>query len=450
MTLIARSGYTLVVGIGLTGQSVLAYLLRQGKSLVVYDSRAQPPGLDAFRAQYPDVPLVCGDAEESLFCEADEILLSPGLSKKTPGIAAALAAGVSVIGDVELFARQVTAPVIAITGSNGKSTVTTLVGEMAKAAGLKVVVAGNIGLPVLSALDASADLYVLELSSFQLETTASLKPVAATILNVSPDHMDRYDRLIDYALAKQRIAFGAKTLVVNKEDPLTEPPLAQGVAKRCFTLKTPDLHDYGIHDGFLVRGFTPLIALSEVRLQGRHNYANCLAALALCDAAGIEREACLTALREFSGLDHRCQWVCAIRGVDFINDSKATNVGASLAALEGLGRADKHLHVILGGDGKAADFAPLLPALARFAKSVALIGRDGPQLSALLSAELPQLPRAEVTSLAEAVQWLFEQAVPGDQVLLSPACASLDMFKNYEDRGHQFAVAAKALSVQGQ
>ena len=290
MSLIVTNKYTLIVGLGLTGVSAARYLLAQGMRVVACDSRLNPPNLQQVKDHLPKLAIELGEFDEDLFLHAEEIIISPGFARKSPVIQKALAAGVSVIGDVELFARAVNAPVIAITGSNGKSTVTRLVGEMAKEANINVGVAGNIGLPVLDALSDEVELYVLELSSFQLESTQSLKPVVATVLNVSADHMDRYNSFIEYALTKQRIAFGAGTVVVNKQDPLTEPPIADGVKRLCFTAGHPDLNDYGLNDSFLVKGFEKLVNVNELNIVGQHNLMNACAALKIdsCPMEGFE------------------------------------------------------------------------------------------------------------------------------------------------------------------
>ncbi|WP_053979272.1 UDP-N-acetylmuramoyl-L-alanine--D-glutamate ligase [Marinagarivorans algicola] len=438
MSLIATNKYTLVVGLGLSGVSAARYLLAQGVNVVACDTRKNPPNIVQVKQDLPCLAIELGALDEELFVHAQEIIISPGMSRKTAVIQKALAAGVPVIGDVELFARAVQAPVIAITGSNGKSTVTTLVGEMAKAANISVQVAGNIGLPVLQALSSDVELYVLELSSFQLESTSSLKPVVATILNVSADHMDRYESFIEYALTKQRVAFGAKTVVFNKQDPLTEPPIADGVKRVCFTAGEPDLKEYGFSEGHLVRGFNKLVAASKLKIAGKHNMMNACAALAIAEAADIPIESCLAALKQFAGLAHRCERIIYSAGIDYINDSKATNVGAAVAALEGLAN-QKNIHIILGGDGKGADFSPLLPALQAYAKSVVVIGKDGDTIKTLIHHNIATLCVSSANTLPEAVKLAHAQARDGDVVLLSPACASLDMFKNFEQRGEIFA-----------
>ncbi|HEY7771853.1 MAG TPA: UDP-N-acetylmuramoyl-L-alanine--D-glutamate ligase [Marinagarivorans sp.] len=446
MDLISSNKYTVVIGLGVTGLSAVRHMLAQGVRVIACDSRKNPPNLEAVRREFSELSLQLGPLDAELLCNAQEIVISPGLSRKDPVIQHAISSGVSVIGDIELFARVVNAPVIAITGSNGKSTVTTLVGEMAKAAGIKVAVAGNIGYAALEALADDIELYVLELSSFQLESTSSLKPVAATVLNVSADHMDRYASLMEYALTKQRIAFGAKTVVVNKQDPLTEPPIAEGVKRVCFSSNQPDLNDYGFYDGSLVKGFKALVAAQDINIVGLHNMANAAAALALAAAAGVSLDACVSALKNFTGLAHRCEHIRAVNGIDFINDSKATNVGATVAALKGLSRGEPTIHIILGGDGKGADFAPLIPALKGTAKTALVLGKDAQSIARAIHAALPELPVLEVESLPSAVSKAYQLAAAGDCVLLSPACASLDMFKNFEQRGDVFRQAVGGLS----
>jgi UDP-N-acetylmuramoylalanine--D-glutamate ligase len=441
-------GKTLIVGLGETGLSCARYLMRQGVPAAVTDSREQPPGLQRLRDELPDLALFLGGFQPQVFAAAERIIVSPGVALTEPLVAAALARGVPVLGDIELFARAVQAPVVAITGSNGKSTVTSLVAAMAARAGRRVAVGGNLGQPALDLLDEAAELYVLELSSFQLETTRSLRPLAAVVLNVSPDHMDRYPDLAAYAAAKAGIYAGARVAVVNRDDPLVAA--MQPAAPRVigFTLGSPGAADYGLgeraNQTWLWRGDQPLLAAAELLIPGRHNLANALAALALGEAAGLPSESCLQALRAFPGLPHRSQLLAEKAGVRWYNDSKGTNVGACIAALEGLhgaGQAPSTL-LIAGGDGKGADFAPLAPVAARCARAVILIGRDAPLIAAALDGKVP-LFRAP--DLGAAVQMAAEQARPGDRVLLSPACASFDMFRNYEERGERFAAAVEEL-----
>lgn len=439
MTLIASDKISVVVGLGVTGLSIARFLQRNNVRFMLMDSRENPPGLVEFKQRFTDVPLLLGPLDAAVLADASEIIISPGLSLKTPEIAAAIDAGVKVIGDVELFAREVTAPVIAITGSNAKTTVTTLVGEMAIAAGLRTAVGGNIGTPVLDMLDSEIELYVLELSSFQLETTYSLKPKAATILNLTADHMDRYDSLLDYHRAKQRIYFGADNIVVNRDDPLTQAPLAEGVRCWSFGLSAPDRHGFGVvrrqQQSMLAYEFNDLLSVAELKLRGQHNIANVLAALALGYAAELPLESMLDTLKNFQGLPHRCQWVASINNVDYINDSKATNVGATLAALKGFGQSLPNIILIAGGEGKGADFSLLKGELAKHVTLLILIGRDAKQIAAAVDNVVNTV---FVESLQDAVTVAKQNAEKGNVVLLSPACASFDMFSGYEDRGNQF------------
>jgi UDP-N-acetylmuramoylalanine--D-glutamate ligase len=348
------------------------------------------------------------------------------------------------VGDVELFARQASAPVLAVTGSNGKSTVVELMGELARGQGVSVAVGGNIGTPVLELLsEPEPELYVLELSSFQLETTHTLNAVASALLNVSPDHMDRYPDLDSYAAAKRRVFRGDGVMVVNRDDPLVSTMVEAGRRVLGFTLGRPEGEDFGLsmQDGraWLAQGDRALMAEDELGLAGRHNTANALAALALGHVAGLVLEPMLDVLRRFRGLAHRCQWVARLDGVDWYNDSKGTNVGATVAAIQGLVPANK-LVLIAGGDGKGADFSPLGQAVGERVRAAVLMGRDAPRLESALADVIP-VKRAG--SMADAVHQAREIARPGDAVLLSPACASLDMFSSYIARGESFVAALK-------
>ncbi len=433
-----------VVGLGLTGLACVRYLLRHGVTPTVTDSRTAPPGLDALQREAAHVVAHCGELDRALLNQAGTVLVSPGVALSTPALVEAAAAGAELIGDIELFARQTEVPVVAITGSNGKSTVTTLVGEMARQAGLRVAVGGNLGRPALELLDEPAELYVLELSSFQLETTCSLQPVAAAVLNLSPDHQDRYADMASYAAAKQRILRGAATAILNRDDPWVAAMADPKQATRWFTLGDPEGADLGVIDvsgvAWLVAGEERLMQADEVALSGQHNRANALAALAIGRAIGLPLAAMRQVLGGFSGLPHRSRRVAEIDGVVWYNDSKGTNVGATLAAVAGI--PGERIVLIAGGDGKGADFAPLAGAVAERCRAVVLIGRDAPRLQAALAETVP-LQRAE--TLKEAVQQAAELARPGDSVLLSPACASLDMFRDYADRGEQFEAAVNRL-----
>lgn len=447
--LIQRDGLRVVVGLGKTGLSCVRFLKRQGYPVAVNDTREHPPGLVELRSEFPDVEVSLGKLDEVLLLKAREIVCSPGISINEPAIAAArLGGGIPVVGDVELFCREVKTPIVAITGSNAKSTVTTLVGLMAERAGKRVGVCGNIGTPVLDMLaEGEKDLYVMELSSFQLETTHSLRAAVAVVLNISEDHMDRYAGMVDYHQAKHRIFRNCERFVFNREDALTLPLIADDLPRTSFGLGAPDLNDFGVLkvDGkpWLARGREALMPVADLQIFGDHNVANALACLALGEAVGIDRGAMLATLRDFSGLKHRCQRVALVNGTGWYNDSKGTNVGATLAAINGLGAAIAgKLLLIAGGVGKGQDFTPLSPAMAQFGKALLLIGEDGPVIDKSVTADLE---RHYCRTLDEAIAKARELAVAGDAVLLSPACASFDMFKHYEDRGDQFVAGVRRL-----
>ncbi|MCU7814377.1 MAG: UDP-N-acetylmuramoyl-L-alanine--D-glutamate ligase [Candidatus Thiodiazotropha sp. (ex Rostrolucina anterorostrata)] len=445
-----KPGKTLIVGLGVTGLSCVRHLAAQGISLAVTDSREQPPGLEALRKEFPDMALFLGGFQPEAFQAASQLVVSPGISLDEPLIQAAREQGIEIVGDVELFARAVKAPVVAITGSNGKSTVTTLLGEMARMAGVRVAIGGNLGEPALALLDEAVELYVLELSSFQLESTWSLTPTAAVVLNISPDHMDRYKDVDAYASTKATLYDGTEVTVINRDDPRVAGMANQQATTVGFTLKTPSGSDFGLHErdgvSWLSEGHTPLMPVSELGIPGHHNVANALAALALGSAVGLPQNDMLAALRSYSGLPHRTQWITDKRGLRWYNDSKGTNVGATVAALEGLhpdSGASRSI-LIAGGECKDADFSALAPVVERTARVVILIGRDA---SLIESALIGHCPLMHATSLTEAVQQAVEFAQPGDRVLLSPACASFDMFKDFEARGEAFIQAVEALSA---
>lgn len=447
MSLIASDQFRIVVGLGKSGMSLVRHLARRGLPFAVADTRANPPELETLRRDYPHVEVRCGALDVDFLCRASELLVSPGLALATPELQQAAARGVKLSGDIELFAREARAPIVAITGSNAKSTVTTLVGEMARAAGKRVAVGGNLGTPALDLLADDVELYVVELSSFQLETTDRLNAEVATCLNVSEDHMDRYADLPAYHLAKHRIFRGARQLVINRDDPLSRPLVADQLPCWTFGLGKPDFRGFGLTEEsgekWLAFQFEKLMPARELKIRGAHNQANALAALALGHAVGLPFDAMLATLKTFAGLPHRCQWVRERRGVHYYDDSKATNVGAALAAIEGLGAdiAGK-LVLIAGGDGKGADFSSLREPVARHCRAVVLLGRDADLIAEALGEAVRQV---RVATLDEAVQRCAELAEPGDAVLLSPACASLDMFRNFEERGRLFAAAVEAL-----
>ena len=432
-----------MVGLGATGLSSVRYLLERGYAVSGVDSRPQPPALATILQHYPDLPVHTGGFDEhALFESADMLVVSPGVSLREPVIVQARKRGAEVLGDVELFAREVTAPTIAITGSNGKSTVTALAGEMCRVAGLKTAVGGNIGTPVLDLLAEQADVYVLELSSFQLEYTSSLHPAASTVLNISADHMDRYTGMDEYISAKQRIFAGDGVMVLNGDDAAVMAMQQAGRKTLRFTTGVPGGDsDYGIagYDGqpCFVRGDHVIAPVSDLALIGRHNQANALAALALTSVLGVDEAAAVTALKSFAGLPHRTRVVASAGQVTWVNDSKGTNTGSTLAALEGM---EAPAILIAGGDGKGQDFSVLRDTVARRARAVVLIGRDAPLIETALNGVVPV---RHAKDLPDAVAAAAALAHAGDVVLLSPACASFDMFRNYEDRGQQFEAAVK-------
>jgi len=439
---------TLVVGLGKTGLSCARHLRSQGHLIAVTDSRSDPPGLQRLRDEMPDVMPFVGGFDPEVFAAAALLVVSPGVPVAEPLIQEAMARGAKVIGDVELFARAARAPVCAITGSNGKSTVTTLVGEMASSAGRCVAVGGNLGEPALDLLDESIELYVLELSSFQLETTVGLHADTAAVLNVSADHMDRYPDLETYAAAKSRVYRGARVAVVNRDDPIVSAMSRDASVEIGFTLGEPAAQEFGLRElageTWICQGEQRLMPAAEVRIPGLHNLSNALAALALASASGLPIGSACAVLRRFAGLPHRSELIAELGGVRWYDDSKGTNPGATVSALEGLvppgspGRAV----LIAGGDGKGADFAPLVPAVKRAARAVVLIGRDAGRIAKALDGEVPLV---HASSLQDAVIQAAALAQSGDTVLLSPACASFDMFESYEHRGRVFAESVRGL-----
>jgi len=439
----------LIIGLGKTGLSVARYLTAKGKPFSIADTRVNPPGLEAFRQQWPDISIWLGPLDIELTSSVSCLVVSPGISIADPAIEAAQKLGVGVVGDVELFCREVEQPIIAITGSNAKSTVTSLVGGMAAIAGLQVGVGGNIGLPVLDLLaQGKQDIYVLELSSFQLETTQSLNALGAVLLNISEDHLDRYTGLDEYIFAKQRIFHRCSTAIFNRDDSSTLPIHGLNAARLSFGLAAPkQANELGLvlynNERWLMKGETYLMPASEVSLVGEHGLANVLAAFALGFAAGLPLSAMRSAVTSFKTLPHRCELIAERKGVTFYNDSKATNVGAMLAAVKGLAKPEAPTWLILGGEGKGQDFSPLKTALANNIAGVALIGRD----AAIIAEYLPEkLLQKNFTHLQEAVAWLAEKAKMNEQVLLSPACASFDQFNSFEQRGEVFAQCVFDLS----
>ena len=440
--------HTLVIGLGESGLAMAKWLVRQGAVVRVADSRIAPPNADALRVTVPQAELIAGPFAAPTFVGIELIAISPGVPAQEPLVQAAVARGVPLVSEIELFAwgvRELTpqAKIIAITGSNGKTTTTALTAHLLNAAGVRAIACGNISPAALAALMAVLDgddchatplIWVLELSSFQLETTHSLHADAATVLNVSEDHLDRYTGMDDYAATKARVFKGRGVMVLNRDD---DRSLASGRCGRTLVSfgldPAPRAVDYGIADGALMRGQERLVALSTLQLPGLHNAANAMAALALCEAVGIAPRTVLPALSSFKGLAHRVELVAQINGVSYYDDSKGTNVGATLAAVKGMGC---RVAIILGGEGKEQDFSPLKPALTRHARVVALIGRDAGLIAAAIDG--CGVPIKSCADLAEAVRWCAREAQAGDAVLLSPACASYDMFRNYRHRAEVF------------
>lgn len=432
-----ESNVTLILGMGVTGISCARFLSQKGELLRIADSREKPPMLTEVQQQFAGNDLHTGAFRPELLDNVNRIMLSPGLSLAHPFVQLALHREIEVIGDIELFARYVTKPVIAITGSNGKSTVTTLLGRMLRHTGLEAAVGGNLGTAALDLLPQAADVYVLELSSFQLETTSSLKPAVAAVLNVSEDHMDRYHDLTAYAASKARVFNNAACCVINRDDALVS---SMSPAKRAsligFTRHEPVENEFGLMTDnkreWLCYGESHLIAVDQLKLIGAHNLMNALAALALAKGFGVALEHTLPALRDFTGLEHRCQWVTEHNGIRWINDSKATNTGAAKAAIESM---PGKVVMIGGGDGKGADFGVLRSSVKDKVRAAVLLGRDAQRMvQALRDVTSCYL----VNDMQDAVLKASELAKPGDTVLLAPACASLDMFANYMERGEVF------------
>ncbi len=440
--------YTVVAGLGKTGLSIARYLRRNNKPFIAYDTREHPADLDAFLTEFPDVDVYLKDVPDGVLSMLSEIISSPGVSLDAPLMQMARDNSIPIYGDIECLAREISAPVIAITGTNGKSTVTTLVGDMAKAAGMNVAVAGNIGTPVLDLLDNGIqyDLWVLELSSFQLDLTHSLAPVAATILNISADHLDRHQTIQLYIAAKQRVYHQATTLIYNRNDEQTKPD-EHIHQESSFGLDSPVDGQWGVRtDGggfYLAYGAKILMSVEDMKVKGCHNWSNALAACALAHTVGIDFESMIDVLKHFQGLPHRAQWVRTLDGVDWINDSKGTNIGATCSAISGIGGSMQgKIVLIAGGQGKGADFTELQKPIAEHVRTLVLIGIDADKMEQALQSVVPVV---RASSLEEAVRVAHQQAKSGDVVMLSPACASQDMFRDFNDRGQVFVSAVGAL-----
>ena len=450
--------HTLVLGLGASGLSMARWLAARGAAVRIADSRDAPPFSAKLQDELPAVELHTGAFRAESFAGVDLIAISPGVPRVEPLVRAAVERGIEVVGDIELFARiREEFPgnrVVAITGSNGKSTVTEMVGAMVRAAKIRTLVAGNIGLPILDALSEieagrrrRPDVFVLELSSFQLESTRSLNPDAAAVLNMSEDHLDRYSGMGDYADAKARIFLGDGIQIVNRQDARARSMTGPGRKVLTFGLDEPwNEGNWGMRDIegelWLAEGRANLMKVSELKVAGLHNAANALAALALCRAIRLPYEPLLDALFEFEGLPHRVQKVAEVGGVAFYDDSKGTNVGATVAALMSM---TSRIVLIAGGEGKGQDFSPLRDAVAKKAKGVVVIGRDGDRIAAAVEASGVAIVHA--ASMHDAVRAGFSLAQAGDAVMLSPACASFDMFRNYEHRAEVFVEEVRALEV---
>ncbi|MDR0236505.1 UDP-N-acetylmuramoyl-L-alanine--D-glutamate ligase [Acinetobacter sp.] len=447
--LIQRGGLKVVAGLGISGISAVNFLHENGYRVAVTDSREVPPGHDKIPAA---VQTHFGKLDQDLLLQAEEIIISPGLDLKLPEIQAAIAKGIPVVSEIQILRRATDKPIVAITGSNAKSTVTTLIGLMAQDAGVKVAVGGNLGRPALDLTHDDPDVYILELSSFQLETTSSLNAEVAVVLNMSEDHLDRHGNMAGYHAAKHRIFQGVKKVVFNRDDSLTRPLVPDVTPMQSFGLNAPDLKQYGIlreDNGtiWLARGRERLLKSSEMYIQGTHNVANALACLALGEAIGLPLDTMLQTLKTFKGLEHRCEFVKEVAGVRYYNDSKGTNIGATLAALDGLGVAIQaqggKVAIILGGQGKGQDFTALRQSLEKYAKLAVLIGEDRPVIEKAIEGTTVIL---HAETLQEAVALCQQHTQAQDVVLLSPACASFDMFTGYPQRGHRFVEYVNALN----
>lgn len=442
----------LVVGLGVTGLSCARYLDLRGEAFKVTDSRLEPPGLDQFMADFPSIEIELGGFREETFVSASEIIVSPGVSLKTPQLAAAIAAGVPITGDIDIFSKTVEAPIVAVTGSNGKSTVVEILAAILDQAGKNYGLGGNLdsqnAMPALDLLlDSPRDLYVLEISSFQLEVTASLGAEVAALLNLSADHMDRYTTMDEYLKAKQRIFTACHRVVINRDDVNSYPPGDETLPSTDFGFGRPSVNGLGLleeeSDQYLAYQFEKIVSVGELKIFGEHNIANMLAAIGLALNVGVDLDSIRKAITEFPGLPHRCQWVGSVSGVDFYNDSKGTNVGATVAAIEGLGHhIEGHIILIAGGVSKGADFKSLTPVINRWGKEVILIGQDAMELAEHLDSDTQTYFAQD---MQDAVGVALERAVTGDAVLLSPACASFDMFDNYRHRGQSFIQSVEQL-----
>lgn len=447
--LIQRGGLKVVAGLGISGVAAVNFLHKQGYSVAVTDSRQNPPGHDQIPAE---IQTSFGELDLELLLSAEEIVISPGLDPKIEQIQEAVKQGIPVVSEIQILRRATDKPIVAITGSNAKSTVTTLMGIMAQAAGKKVAVGGNLGRPALDLTNDDPELYILELSSFQLEATSNLNADVAVVLNMSEDHLDRHGDMFGYHTAKHRIFQGVKKVVYNRDDSLTRPLVPDATPMQSFGLNAPDMNQFGIlkdTDGtiWLARGRERLLKSEDMYIQGTHNVANALACLALGEAIGLPLDTMLETLKTFKGLEHRCEFVKEVNQVRYYNDSKGTNIGATLAAIDGLGAAIEvkggKVAIILGGQGKGQDFTALRESLTKYVKVAVLIGEDAPIIEQAIQGTTTLL---HAQTFKEAVELCKKNTQANDVVLLSPACASFDMFTGYPQRGHQFVELVNALN----
>ncbi len=447
--LIQRGGLKVVAGLGISGVAAVNFLHKQGYRVAVTDSRQNPPGHDQIPAE---IQTSFGELDLELLLSAEEIVISPGLDPKIEQIQEAVKQGIPVVSEIQILRRATDKPIVAITGSNAKSTVTTLIGIMAQAAGKKVAVGGNLGRPALDLTNDDPELYILELSSFQLEATSNLNADVAVVLNMSEDHLDRHGDMFGYHTAKHRIFQGVKKVVYNRDDSLTRPLVPDATPMQSFGLNAPDMNQFGIlkdTDGtiWLARGRERLLKSEDMYIQGTHNVANALACLALGEAIGLPLDTMLETLKTFKGLEHRCEFVKEVKQVRYYNDSKGTNIGATLAAIDGLGAAIEvkggKVAIILGGQGKGQDFTALRESLTKYVKVAVLIGEDAPIIEQAIQGTTTLL---HAQTFKEAVELCQKNTQANDVVLLSPACASFDMFTGYPQRGHQFVELVNALN----
>ena len=447
--LIQRGGLKVVAGLGISGVAAVNFLHKQGYRVAVTDSRQNPPGHDQIPAE---IQTSFGELDLELLLSAEEIVISPGLDPKIEQIQEAVKQGIPVVSEIQILRRATDKPIVAITGSNAKSTVTTLIGIMAQAAGKKVAVGGNLGRPALDLTNDDPELYILELSSFQLEATSNLNADVAVVLNMSEDHLDRHGDMFGYHTAKHRIFQGVKKVVYNRDDSLTRPLVPDATPMQSFGLNAPDMNQFGIlkdTDGtiWLARGRERLLKSEDMYIQGTHNVANALACLALGEAIDLPLDTMLETLKTFKGLEHRCEFVKEVNQVRYYNDSKGTNIGATLAAIDGLGAAIEvkggKVAIILGGQGKGQDFTALRESLTKYVKVAVLIGEDAPIIEQAIQGTTTLL---HAQTFKEAVELCQKNTQANDVVLLSPACASFDMFTGYPQRGHQFVELVNALN----